>query len=90
VLVAYAKFSPDAAAADRGEFPSVVVRDYETSFELDYAALIAPWWTVQSDIQYIIHPNGGQNPSEPTQRIGAAFVTGLRSTIKFQVSVFVV
>jgi porin len=79
--VAYAKISPDAAAADRDAL--AVVRDSETVFELDYSAQIAPWWTVQPDIQYIIRPNGGQNPGDPTQRIGNAFVTGLRSTIKF-------
>jgi len=79
--VAYAKISPDAAAADRDAL--AVVRDSETVFEFDYSAQIAPWWTVQPDIQYIIHPNGGQNPSDPTQRTGNAFVTGLRSTVKF-------
>jgi porin len=79
--VAYAKISPDAAVADRDA--SAAVRDYETVFELDYSARIAPWWTIQPDVQYIIHPNGGQNPNDPTQRIGNAFVTGLRSTVKF-------
>ena len=79
--VAYAKISPDAAAADRDA--AAVVRDHETVFELDYSAQIAPWWTIQPDIQYIIHPNGGQNPNDPTQQIGNAFVTGLRSTVKF-------
>lgn len=79
--VAYAKISPNAAAADQDA--AAVVRDYETVLELDYSAQIAPWWTVQPDIQYIIHPNGGQNPADPTQRIGNAFVTGLRSTVKF-------
>jgi porin len=79
--VAYAKISPDAAAADRDA--SVVVRDYETVFELDYSVQMAPWWTIQPDIQYIIHPNGSQNPNNSAQRIGNAFVTGLRSTVKF-------
>jgi len=79
--VAYAKISPDAAAADSDA--SSVVRDFETVFELNYSAQISPWWTVQPDIQYIIHPNGGQNPSDPTRRIGNALVTGLRSTVKF-------
>jgi len=79
--VAYAKISPDAAAVDRDA--SAVVRDYETVFELDYSARIAPWWTVQPDIQYIVHPNGGQNPNDPAQRLRNAFVTGLRSTVKF-------
>jgi porin len=79
--VAYAKISPDAAAADRDA--SAVVRNYETVFELDYSARVAPWWTIQPDIQYVVHPNGGQSPTDPTQRIGNAFVTGIRSTVKF-------
>ena len=81
LAVAYAKISPDAAAADRDA--ASVVRDYETVFELDYSARIAPWWTIQPDVQYVIHPNGGQNPTDPTRRIGNAFVTGIRSTVKF-------
>ena len=46
-------------------------------------AQIAPWWIVQPDIQYIVHPNGGQNPDDPTLTLGHAFVAGIRSTIKF-------
>ena len=59
------------------------MRDYETVFELDYSARIAPWWTIQPDIQHVIHPNGGQSPTDPMQRIGNAFVAGIRSTVKF-------
>jgi porin len=62
---------------------SAVLRDYEMVFELDYSARIAPWWTIQPDIQFIMHPDGGQNPNDPMQRIGSALVTGLRSTVKF-------
>ena len=84
--VAYAKISHDAIAADEDALalaPPYAVRDYEMVFELDYAAQIAPWWTVQPDIQYIVHPNGGQNPNDPTLTIGNAFVAGIRSTVKF-------
>lgn len=81
LTVACAKISPDAAAANQDA--SAGVRDYETVFELDYSARIAPWWTIQPDIQYIIHPNGGQNPNDPAQRVGNAFVAGIRSTVKF-------
>jgi porin len=81
--VAYAKISKDIAAVDQDTVPAVVVRDYEAVFELNYALQVAPWWTVQPDLQYIVHPNGGQNPNDPTQRLGNAFLAGIRSTIKF-------
>ena len=81
--VAYAKISKDVAAVDQDTVPAVVVRDYEAVFELSYAAQLAPWWTVQPDLQYIVHPNGGQDPNDPTQRLDNAFLAGIRSTIKF-------
>jgi porin len=84
---AYAKISADAIDADQDALafngPPYAVRDYEAVFELDYAAQIAPWWIVQPDLQYIVHPSGGQNPNDPTQMLGNAFVAGIRSTIKF-------
>lgn len=80
---AYAKISKDLAAVDQDTVPAVIVRDYEAVFELSYAAQIAPWWIVQPDIQYIVHPNGGQNPNDATVRLENAFVAGVRSTIKF-------
>ena len=81
--VAYARISKDVASADQDTAPAVVVRDYEMVFELNYAYQIAPWWTVQPDLQYIVHPNGGQNPNDATLRLENAFVAGVRSTIKF-------
>jgi porin len=60
------------------------VRDYETVYELNYTATIAPWWTVQPDVQYVVHPNlGGINPLKPTSSIGDATVLTLRTTITF-------
>jgi len=81
--VAYAKISKDVAAADQDTVPAVIVRDYEMVFELNYAYQIAPWWTVQPDLQYIVHPNGGQNPNDATMRLENAFIGGVRTTIKF-------
>jgi porin len=82
--VAYVKISADAIAADEEALaPPYAVRDHEIVFELDYAAQVAPWWTVQPDLQYIVHPNGGQNPNDPTLALDHAFVAGVRSTIKF-------
>ena len=85
--VAWAKISPDAVAADRDAAASggqpVAVRRSEVAFELSYTAQMTPWWTLQPDLQYIVHPNGGQNPEDSTRRLGNAFVVGLRTTIKF-------
>jgi porin len=86
--IAYAKISADAAALDRdtqlfsgGFFP---VRDKEIVFELDYSLQAAPWWTIQADLQQIIHPGGHvPDPLNPAQAIRDAFIIAARSTIKF-------
>lgn len=61
------------------------IRDYETIIELNYSAALAPWWTVQPDIQYVVHPAfGGANPLKPTpQSIENATVLTLRTTLTF-------
>jgi porin len=86
--VAYAKISGDAAALDRDLLafngPPQPIRDYEMVLELSYMAQIAPWWTVQPDLQYIVHPGGNvANPYDPNATVGNAFVAGIRSTMKF-------
>jgi porin len=85
---AYSKISNDAAAFDRDAinlngtpFP---VRIAEAVFEVSYIAQLAPWWTVQPDVQYIVHPGGNvPNPDNPTQPIGNAFLMGVRTTVSF-------
>ncbi|HEY5378284.1 MAG TPA: carbohydrate porin [Pseudolabrys sp.] len=86
--VAYAKISRDAAAADQDALiangPPQFIRDYEVVFELSYAARLAPWWTLQPDLQYIVHPGGNvADPNNGSVAVANAFVAGLRSTIKF-------
>ena len=85
--VGYAEISRDASALDRdmaAAAPGFPIRDYELLFELSYQAQIAPWWIVQPDLQYIVHPGGNvRNPNDPAAVIGNAFIAGLRSTIKF-------
>ncbi len=84
--VAYAKISDDVVAADRDALaaaPPFAVRDAELLFELSYAAQVTPWWVIQPDIQYIVHPNGGQNPDDPTLPLENVFIAGLRSTVTF-------
>ena len=86
--VAYAKISRDAAALDQDTLalagPPYPIRDKEVVFELSYQAQIAPWWIVQPDLQYIVHPGGNvPDPNNPSATVGNAFVAGVRSTIKF-------
>lgn len=86
--VAYAKISKDAAALDQDTLalngPPYPIRDQEVVFEASYQAQIAPWWTVQPDLQYIVHPDGNvPDPNNPSMTVGHALVAGLRSTIKF-------
>ncbi len=86
--VAYAKISRDAAALDRDALalngPPFPIRGEEVVFELSYQAQIAPWWIVQPDLQYIVHPGGSvSDPDNPNAKVGNAFVAGIRSTVKF-------
>jgi len=78
---AYIKVSSDAAAIDRNLGDAV--RSAETVLEVSYQAQIAPWWIVQPDVQYIVKPNGGQNPNNPKLSYDHAFLVGLRTTVKF-------
>jgi porin len=85
---AYAKISRDAAALDQDTLalngPPYPIRDEEVVFELSYQAQIAPWWIVQPDLQFIVHPGGNvPDPNNPNATVGNAFVAGIRSSIKF-------
>jgi len=86
--VAYAKISGHAADLDRDTLaingPPYPIRDYEMIFELSYIVDLAPWWTVQPDIQLIVHPGGNvPHPDNPAVTVGNALVAGVRSTITF-------
>ncbi len=48
----------------------------ETVFEATYRFVVAPWWSVQPDLQYIFNPSG-QNGSHD------ALVLGLRTAVAF-------
>ncbi len=85
---AYSKISRDAAAFDEDNLtingPPVVVRNYEALFELNYTVQIAPWWTLQPDLQYIVHPGGNvADPDDAAAAVKNALIAGIRSTIKF-------
>jgi porin len=85
---AYSQISQDAIAldVDNEAFAGMVlpVRDQEIVTGLNYSLQLAPWWTLQPDIQYIFHPGGhAPDPLNPTRSIADAFVGILRTTIKF-------
>jgi len=84
----YAQISKDAAALDQDTLaingPPYPIRDHEMVFELTYQVQVAPWWTLQPDLQYVVHPGGNvPDPNNPNVTVGNALVAGLRSTIKF-------
>jgi porin len=80
--VAYGKISDDAAA-DRLAGPPTPVRDHEAVIELSYSATVRPGWTLQPDLQYVIHPGGNVLRPGSTQPIGDALLLGVRTTLSF-------
>lgn len=87
VGAAYARISPAAASLDHDRAqlaPGYPVRDAETVVELSYIATIRPWWSVQPDLQYIVHPGGHvPNPNDPPAPIADALVIGMRTSLSF-------
>jgi len=85
----YSRISADARALDRDRiaFGAVQpVRSHELTLELTYQARILPGWTIQPDIQYIVHPGGNiADPARPgaTSAIKDALILGLRSAVKY-------
>ena len=50
--------------------------DYEMALEFTYRINIKDWWSLQPDVQYIIHPGGSST-------LPNSLVVGLRTTIAF-------
>ena len=60
--------------------------DYEGVVELNYEAALAPWWTVQPDLQLVLHPTQAViRPTAlmPLPRMGNALILALRTSIRF-------
>ena len=83
--VGYAGVGQAARATDRDA--KLPVRSEEAFIEVNYTFSVAPWWTVQPDLQYIIHPAfGGASPTTAIGTIATipdATVVGLRTTVTF-------
>jgi len=62
------------------------VSGFEALIELNYELVIAPWWSVQPDLQYLFHPTNQPvrpSPSVTIPQIHNALVAGLRTSIRF-------
>jgi porin len=88
--IAYARIGDAASGLDRDlnffNGASRPVRDYEMALELTYRAQVTPWWTLQPDLQVIVHPGGHiPDPTDPTGRrpIRDAVVMAVRTAVAF-------
>ena len=59
----------------------------EVDLELTYQILLAPWWQIQPDVQYIVNPRSATEPTPPAPRRGNALVLGYAPTSNFRVAV---
>lgn len=90
LALAYARISDRARGFDRDTAVysgiAVPTRDFESLVELTYQARITRGWTLQPDLQYVIHPGGNAaNPLDPssTAPMRNATVVGIRTSIAF-------
>jgi porin len=86
--VAHSHISKDAAALDDDTLAlngsPYPIRSGETVVELSYIFQVAPWWTVQPDLQYIVRPGGKvPNPDDANQAVENAWLLGMRTTVNF-------
>ena len=84
----YARISSAARGFDQDTLnfgTPTAIRSYEAVLEANYSAQIAAGWTVQPDVQYIMHPgDGSTDPNSASgQRIPDALVFGLRMTVQW-------
>jgi porin len=87
LAVAYARIGNNARGLDQdtqvfANNPFFPVRSQEIALELTYQAQLAPWLTLQPDIQYIVNPDGKVLNGNGSIR-GNALVLGLRSAVTF-------
>jgi porin len=70
---AFGRISPQAAASDRDLVAltgtPMPIRDYEAAVELTYQVQLAQDWSLQPDLQYIIHAGGHVTESARPERL---------------------
>ena len=83
IAAAYARISPDASATDIAA-GTPLVRDYQAVIETTHQFSLAPGFSIQLDVQYIVHP-GAHGVGEPGTGlpIHNATVFGLRTAIRY-------
>ncbi|WP_232630874.1 carbohydrate porin [Methylobacterium sp. Leaf118] len=87
--LAHARLSDDARRADTDAIVSTGMprprRRAETVIEATYQVVVVPGFTLQPDLQLILHPGGGiANPRDPDgRRLRNAGVIGLRATVQY-------
>jgi len=79
LALGYVKVGSGAAGLDLDSGNRV--RNGETFLEATYQYQLTPWLQLQPDIQYTLNPGAGQNPNDPTLRMGDTLVWGLRTNI---------
>ncbi len=90
VAVGYVRISDGARGFDYDNVafnnPFAPIRSSEALLEATYIASIAPGWTLQPDLQYLVRPGGNvPDPRDPTgiRTLHNAFVIGLRTLIRY-------
>jgi porin len=63
-------------SANTADQLALIEPDHEAIFELTYSYQITSWWSIQPDVQWIVHPGG-------SGAIEDALVLGLRSALAF-------
>ncbi|HEY2178508.1 MAG TPA: carbohydrate porin [Caulobacteraceae bacterium] len=79
-----AAMNADALAAGLGQL--LVRRDYEAVVEATYQSQITSHWSLQPDLQFVIHPGGHvplPTPIQSRRAIPDALVVGLRNVVRF-------
>ena len=74
VAVAYSSISDDYSRSDRAQGGTGY--SAETVVEATYRVVLAPWWSVQPDMQYIFNPSGAHGSND-------ALVLGARTSLGF-------
>jgi porin len=84
IAFAFADVSNDVQALDHDvrRFSGIVipVHDYEATVELTYHVQINTWWSMQPDVQFIMHPGGNVALPNSSALVPDATVIGLRSS----------
>ena len=86
--LAYSHLSDRARVFDTSVDPATSSRPFrrdELDLEATYQIAMTPWWQLQPDLQYVVHPAGNavDLASYPRGPIKDAVVAGLRTTISF-------